>query len=134
MKLKTALGAALLAFAAQALAQYPNKPVHVVISFTPGSSTDIVGRIVAQKLSEMWGQPVVPENRGGAGGSIGTETAVRAAPDGYTAVLASTSEIAVNPVHALPVARTIEGLHRYRRSRSSRTCCGEHQPALKNSF
>jgi tripartite-type tricarboxylate transporter receptor subunit TctC len=48
---------------------FPSKPLHMVISFTPGSSTDIVGRVVAQKLSEMWGQPVVPENRAGAGGS-----------------------------------------------------------------
>src|SRR5207249_3293406 len=63
----------LVAAASQAWAQdYPNKPVHVIISYTPGSSTDIVGRIVLQKLSEIWGQPVIPENRSGAGGSIGT--------------------------------------------------------------
>src|SRR5438093_12136085 len=61
----------LVAAASQAWAQdYPNKPVHVIISFTPGSSTDIVGRIVMQKVSEIWGQPVIPENRSGAGGSI----------------------------------------------------------------
>jgi len=97
MKLgKTVLGAALLAVAAQALAQYPNKPVHVVISFTPGSSTDIVGRIVAQKLSEMWGQPVVPENRGGAGGSIGSAVVAKADPDGYTLLINSNAH-SVNP-------------------------------------
>jgi tripartite-type tricarboxylate transporter receptor subunit TctC len=93
---KTVLGAALLAFAAQALAQYPNKPVHVIISFTPGSSTDIVGRIVAQKLSEMWGQPVVPENRGGAGGSIGSAVVAKADPDGYTLLINSNAH-SVNP-------------------------------------
>jgi tripartite-type tricarboxylate transporter receptor subunit TctC len=93
---KTVLGAALFAFAAQALAQYPNKPVHVVISFTPGSSTDIVGRIVAQKLSEMWGQPVVPENRGGAGGSIGSAVVAKADPDGYTLLINSNAH-SVNP-------------------------------------
>src|SRR5213078_4007664 len=67
------LMAASAALAMQAFGQgYPNKPVHVIISFTPGSSTDIVGRIVSQKLSDIWNQPVVPENRAGAGGSIGS--------------------------------------------------------------
>jgi tripartite-type tricarboxylate transporter receptor subunit TctC len=63
---------ALIFLAGPALAQYPNKAVHVIVSFTPGSSTDIVGRIVMAKVSEYWGQPVVVENRGGAGGSIGS--------------------------------------------------------------
>ena len=87
----------LAAFAVQASAQsYPNKPVHVVISFTPGSSTDIVGRIVSQKLSEMWGQPVVPENKAGAGGSIGSAAVAKAAPDGYTLLINSNAH-SVNP-------------------------------------
>src|SRR5678815_2827985 len=94
---KTVLGAALLAFAAQALAQYPNKPVQVIISFTPGSATDIVGRIVTAKLSEYWGQPVVPENRSGAGGAIGSAVVAKAAPDGYTLLINSNAH-AVNPV------------------------------------
>lgn len=89
--------ALLAAFAAQASAQsYPNKPVHVIISFTPGSSTDIVGRIVIQKLSEMWAQPVVPENRAGAGGSIGSAAVAKAAPDGYTLLINSNAH-SVNP-------------------------------------
>jgi len=75
---------------------YPNKPVHVIISFTPGSSTDIVGRVVMQKVSEYWGQPVVAENRGGAGGSIGSVAVAKAAPDGYT-LLVNSSAHAVNP-------------------------------------
>ena len=75
---------------------YPNKPVRVIISFTPGSSTDIVGRIVMQKVSEYWGQPVVNENRGGAGGSIGSREVATAAPDGYTLLINSTAH-AVNP-------------------------------------
>src|SRR5581483_3409568 len=63
------IGVVLATLAAHASAQgYPNKPVHMVISFTPGSSTDIVARVVGQKLSEMWGQPVLAENRAGAGG------------------------------------------------------------------
>jgi tripartite-type tricarboxylate transporter receptor subunit TctC len=97
MKLgKTLLAAALLTLAAQALAQYPNKPVQVVISFTPGSATDIVGRIVAAKLSEYWGQPAVPENRSGAGGAIGSAVVAKAAPDGYTLLINSNAH-AVNP-------------------------------------
>jgi len=80
-----------------ALAQnYPNKPVHVVISFTPGSSTDIVGRVVMAKVSEYWGQPVIAENRGGAGGSIGSVAVAKAAPDGYT-LLINSSAHSVNP-------------------------------------
>src|SRR6266480_263849 len=74
------LMAASAALATQAFGQgYPSKPVHVIISFTPGSSTDIVGRIVSQKLSDIWNQPVVPENRPGAGGSIGSAIVVKAA-------------------------------------------------------
>ena len=97
MKLsKTLIGAALLALAAQAMAQYPNKPVRVIISFTPGSSTDIVGRIVFAKVSEMWGQPVVPENRGGAGGSIGSAAVAKSDPDGYTLLINSNAH-SVNP-------------------------------------
>ena len=75
---------------------YPNKPVRVVISFTPGSSTDIVGRIVMQKVSEYWGQPVIADNRGGAGGSIGSREVSTSPPDGYTLLVNSTAH-AVNP-------------------------------------
>jgi tripartite-type tricarboxylate transporter receptor subunit TctC len=94
-KIWAGLAAAL--FAAHALAQgYPNKPVHVVISFTPASATDIVGRIVMAKVSEIWGQPVVPENRSGAGGSIGSAVVAKAAPDGYTLLINSNAH-SVNP-------------------------------------
>ena len=87
--------ALLLAGAAHAQT-FPSKPVHMVISFTAGSSTDIVGRVVAQKLSEMWGQPVVPENRAGAGGSIGSALVAKAAPDGYLLLINSNAH-SVNP-------------------------------------
>jgi tripartite-type tricarboxylate transporter receptor subunit TctC len=75
---------------------YPNKPVRLIISFTPGSSTDIVGRAVAAKLQEMWGQPVVAENRPGAGGTVGSEFVLRSDPDGYT-LLANSSAHVANP-------------------------------------
>ena len=81
----------------QAAAQpYPNKAVRVIVSFTPGSSTDIVGRIVMAKVSEYWGQPAVVENRGGAGGSIGSAVVAAAAPDGYTLLINSNAH-SVNP-------------------------------------
>jgi tripartite-type tricarboxylate transporter receptor subunit TctC len=94
---KSLFCAALCALAFQASAQeFPTKPVHVIISFTPGSSTDIVGRIVIQKLTEIWNQPVVPENRAGAGGSIGSAVVAKAAPDGYTLLINSNAHT-VNP-------------------------------------
>jgi tripartite-type tricarboxylate transporter receptor subunit TctC len=87
--------------AAQAFAQgYPNKPVHAIISFTPGSSTDIVGRVVLQKLSEMWGQPVIPENRAGAGGSIGTAVVAKAPPDGYMLLVDSNAHTVTPSIYA----------------------------------
>src|ERR1041384_5093889 len=87
----------LLAFSALAAAQtYPTKPVQVVLAFTPGSAVDIVGRIVTARLSEMWGQPVVNDNRAGAGGSIGSAAVARAAPDGYTLLVTSNAHT-VNP-------------------------------------
>jgi tripartite-type tricarboxylate transporter receptor subunit TctC len=82
----------------QAFAQaYPTKPVRLIVPFPPGGSTDIVARIVAQKLGERIGQPLVVENRGGAGGTIGTEAVAKATPDGYILGFASTSTHAVAP-------------------------------------
>ncbi|MBC7803680.1 MAG: tripartite tricarboxylate transporter substrate binding protein [Candidatus Parcubacteria bacterium] len=75
---------------------YPSKPVRVIISFTPGSSTDIVGRVVMAKVADYWGQPVVAENRGGAGGSIGSAAVAKAPADGYT-LLINSSAHSVNP-------------------------------------
>jgi tripartite-type tricarboxylate transporter receptor subunit TctC len=95
--LKTLLGAMLSALAVSAAAQnYPTKPVQVILAFTPGSAVDIVGRIVAAKLSEMWGEPVVNDNRAGAGGSVGSAVVARAAPDGYTLLVTSNAHT-VNP-------------------------------------
>jgi tripartite-type tricarboxylate transporter receptor subunit TctC len=102
MKNMTKAAVALLAASAlQAFGQsYPTKPVHVIISFTPGSSTDIVGRIVVQKLSEIWGQPVIPENRSGAGGSIGTAAAAKAPADGYTLLVDSNAHTVTPSIYA----------------------------------
>lgn len=96
-RILTMVAAVLAASALQAFGQaYPSKPVHVIITFPPGTATDIVGRVVAQKLSEYWGQPVLAENRAGAGGSIGSAVVTKAAPDGYT-LLVNSNAHCVNP-------------------------------------
>ncbi|MBC7780175.1 MAG: tripartite tricarboxylate transporter substrate binding protein [Proteobacteria bacterium] len=82
---------------AQKVDQWPNKPIRFIMPFVPGGGTDLVGRTIAPKLSEALGQQVVVENRGGAGGNIGVEIATRADPDGYTMVLGTIGNIAVNP-------------------------------------
>lgn len=92
------LGLALLAFATTSPAQvWPVKPVKVVVAFTAGGTTDILTRAVGQQLVERLKQPFVVENRPGAGGNTGTESVVRAAPDGYTLIVNSVGPIAVNP-------------------------------------
>ena len=76
---------------------FPTRPLRLIVPFPAGGASDVLGRILAQKLTERLGQQVIVDNRAGAGGSIGAEAAVRAAPDGYTLLLGSTSEIAINP-------------------------------------
>lgn len=101
MKRRTLLqaaGAAAASAVPAALAQaYPAKPVRLIIPFPPGGATDIFGRVLAQKLGELIGQSVVIENRPGAGGAIGSEMASKAAPDGYTILLATTSTHSIGP-------------------------------------
>jgi tripartite-type tricarboxylate transporter receptor subunit TctC len=86
-----------LVFSTLAIGQdYPSKPIRMIVPFPPGSTPDIVGRSLAQKLSESWRQPVVVENKTGAGGNIGTAEAAHAAPDGYTLLIGINGPIAVN--------------------------------------
>jgi tripartite-type tricarboxylate transporter receptor subunit TctC len=84
-----------LATAAQAQS-WPQKPVRFIVPFAPGGATDISARLLGQELSEMWGQTVVIENRGGAGGGVGAAEAARAAPDGYTLFFPSGSVVTAN--------------------------------------
>src|SRR5450759_2829640 len=76
---------------------YPARPIKLVIPFPPGGPLDLAGRAIGQKLQEAWGQPVVVENRPGAGGNIGADAVAKSAPDGYTLVMGALSTHAVNP-------------------------------------
>ena len=80
-----------------ALAQYPTKPVHMIIPFAPGGASDFVGRIMQPKMAELLGQPIIVENKPGAAGSIGAEVAAKSAPDGYTIFLGNVGSISINP-------------------------------------
>ena len=101
MKRKIALWAALalVLCPGPSLAQsgYPNRAVKIIVPFAPGGASDFVGRIMQPRLSELLGQPIVIENRGGAAGTIGMEVAARSAPDGYTLVLGNVGSTAINP-------------------------------------
>ena len=104
--MKTRIRAGLLAFCALTAAfpsvmaqgaDYPNKAITMIVPFTPGGGTDIMARLVADKLGRALGQPVVVDNKAGAGGTIGTELAARAEPNGYTLMMGSVSTISINP-------------------------------------
>ena len=93
-----ALALSIAACSSAASAQnYPAKPIRLIAPFPPGGSTDLLARVVAQKLTDAWGQQVIVENRGGAGGTIGVELAARAAPDGYTIVMGHIGTFGANP-------------------------------------
>jgi tripartite-type tricarboxylate transporter receptor subunit TctC len=94
----TLVGGAAMMFpaAARAAEPFPSRPIRLIVPYPAGGGTDIVGRVLGQKLHESLGQPVVIDNRGGAGGTLGTAMAAKAAPDGYTLVLVPTSHV-INP-------------------------------------
>src|SRR5688572_10426321 len=98
MRMVKLLAAALLALASTGLGAqgWPQKPVRFIVPFPPGGATDISARLLGEKLSQMWGQQVVIENRGGAGGGVGAAEAARAAPDGYTLFFPSGSVMTAN--------------------------------------
>ena len=87
---------AALPVSAQAPDPYPNKPLRFILPFPPGGPTDILGRLLGERLASSLGQPVIVENRGGAGGNVGAEAAAKSAPDGYTLVLVAPS-LAISP-------------------------------------
>ena len=97
MNTRIGLFSILLLCCGAALAQYPNKPVTIVVGFEPGGGTDTTARIVQGPLGEQMGQQIVVENRAGAGGNIAVDHVAKAAPDGYTLVLANVGALAVNP-------------------------------------
>ena len=101
-RLPVVIGCALLALTCGVHAQdpaaaYPSKPIRLIVPFTPGTSIDIMTRVVAKALTDVWGQQAIVENRPGAGGIIGTEMGAKAAPDGYTLTMAASGAFAVNP-------------------------------------
>lgn len=110
---------ALPALGARAQGEWPARPVRLVVAYPPGGSTDIVARLLAERLARAWGQPVIVENRAGASGTLGADVVAKAAPDGYTLLLGASSEMAIARVtfrslpygaarDFTPVARTSE--------------------------
>ena len=87
---------ALAAFSAAAQTSYPARPIRFVVPYPPGGFTDILARLIGQKLTDSWSQPVVIENKGGGGSTIGTDIVAKAAPDGYT-ILMVAPDLAINP-------------------------------------
>src|ERR671937_3103671 len=97
-RMRTLFATVLLCAAALAHAQpYPAKPIHLIVPFPPGGGNDTVARAIAQQLTPDLGQPVVIDNRPGAGGAVGAELAAKAPPDGYTLFLAGVGSHVVNP-------------------------------------
>jgi tripartite-type tricarboxylate transporter receptor subunit TctC len=97
IRLLIALGGMIACALAAQGQPYPSKPVHVIVAYPAGGATDVIARAVCQRLSEMWGQQIVIENKGGANTQIGAEAVAKSAPDGYTLLATSEATLAVNP-------------------------------------
>ena len=97
MKIARFILATLCAVALDSSAAYPERPVHIMVPWAPGGSTDILARTVAEKLTKVLGQPVIVDNKAGASGNIGSEVVAKAQPDGYTLLFGSMSTHAINP-------------------------------------
>ena len=98
IRLALALCAALVLPAAAGAQSYPTKPVHLIATYPPGGSSDLMARILGKKLSDIWGQQVIVDNKPGAAGSIGMEYAAHQSPDGYAFVIGNLGPVAVNPL------------------------------------
>jgi tripartite-type tricarboxylate transporter receptor subunit TctC len=109
--LAVALSPLLWAAAIASAQEWPTKPIRFIVPYPPGGGTDIIARIVQDRLSAALGQPIVIENRGGAAGNIGTEVAAKSAPDGYT-FLFTLSSHTINPVVYASSVRRREGFRR----------------------
>src|SRR6202048_3690104 len=106
----SAVIALMVVVAAPARAQtYPTKPIHVLVPYAPGGIADIASRIVGAKLTEAWGQQVLVENRPGGNGFIAMAAAAKAAPDGYTMVMATGGDVAINPAMFKEMPYDVEG-------------------------
>jgi tripartite-type tricarboxylate transporter receptor subunit TctC len=96
---RTFFGLILLGFAGAALAQaYPTRPIRLIVPWPPGQATDLFARVIAERLSQALGQPIVADNRAGAGGAIGSDIVAKAPPDGYTLLAASSGPISILPM------------------------------------
>ena len=96
-----AFAAATFALPAPAVAQtgaagFPNKPIHIVVTFTTGGAPDILARLIGEKLAAAWGQPVIIDNKPGAGGNTGADTVAKAPPDGHTIVVGTVGTHSIN--------------------------------------
>src|SRR5258708_14151714 len=92
----TALAALLVAGSSPALAEYPDRPIQIVVPYTPAGTVDLLARALGSRLTAAWGQPVVIINRPGAGGSVGAESVAKSAPDGYTLLISTNSPLTTN--------------------------------------
>lgn len=102
--LRTGAALAALLVAASAQAQFPERPLRLIVPFAPGGNIDLTARTIAPGMSQALGQPVVVDNRSGAGGRIGAELAAKSAPDGYTLLLGSSGSLTINPVFGTNVS------------------------------